>query len=358
MANSLLDQANGLFDQGVSATKSFLSDGYDLAKDTIDSLANTSAGKHDTYASHVQNILKNGLARTNRFQVIIPLPQKIVDDTAEEAQKSSELSKWFGEAIKVVKIFTGKGSAEFTRGLEIMSVQTSLPGKTLNISETKYNGDTLKSAYSILYGQHQFTFKVSRDMYEKTIIDRWMNIIVDPNTHEVGYHQTYAVDIIINQLDESDKVVKSIMLEDAWPVNVNELTLSNLEFNNTHELMVQFAYRKWKDVDIDTSGNGLLDKLSQTPLGPYLTPILSNPAVQKGLEYLEQTTGIDLEGEAVNIYNQVDKIVRETTGESINSSVTLLNGIMANLHLTEGLTNSQIAKLMELITGTISKIKE
>lgn len=310
------------------------------------------------FQEHTAHILKHGLSRTNRFRVIIQLPQKIVDNTAEEAKKSSKLAEWFGEAIKVVKIFTGNGTADFTRGLDIMCSQTALPGKMINVSETKYNGDTLKAGYSIMYGQQQFTFKVSRDMYEKNIIDSWMNLVVDPNTHEIGYHSSYATNIVIHQLNNRDQVVHSVMLEDAWPVNVNELVLSNLETNNTHELMVQFAYRKWKNVDLDTSGNGLIDKLSQTPFGPFLAPILSNPAVQKGLEYLEEQTGIDLEGEAVNIYNQVDKIVRETTGESINQTITLINGIKANLDLVENISPTQLAKLMDLIDGTIDKMKE
>lgn len=351
MLDELIDSTKGVLDDSLG----FVKEGVGLLKDGMNS---ASSGRTQGLSSHTASILKNGLSRTNRFQVIIALPQKIVEDTEKNAEKSSQLAQWFGEAVKIVKIFSGKGSADYTRGLDLMCAQTSLPGKTINVSETKYNGDTLKSGHSILYGQHQFTFKVSTDMYEKDIIDNWMNLVVDPTTHEVGYHSDYATNIIINQLNTNDKVVKSYMLEDAWPVNVNELVLSHLESNNTHELMVQFAYRRWKDLDLDSTGNGLLDKLSQTPFGPYLAPILSNPAVQKGLEYLKDSTGLDLEGEAVNIYNQVDKIVRETTGESIGNAVSLLNGIKANLDLTENISPEQIVKLSEIIDGTIGKIKE
>ena len=350
MFEDYVDTAKGVFDDSVGWVKEGIG--------VLTEGANSIPSKPPSTRAAQTNILKNGLSRTNRFQVIIELPQKIVDNTEKEAKKSSELAKWFGEAVKIVKIFTGNGAADYTRGLDIMCAQTSLPGKMINVSETRYNGDTVKAGHSILYGQHQFTFKVSTDMFEKTIIDNWMNIVVNPNTHEVGYHRDYATNIIINQLNTNDQIVKSIMLEDAWPVNVNELIVSNLEFNNTHELMVQFAYRRWKDVDLDTTGNGLLDKLSQTPFGPYLAPILSNPAVQKGLEYLKENTGLDLEGEAVNIYNQVDKIVKETTGESLGSATSLLNGIKANLGLAENISPDQIVKLSEIIDGTIGKFRE
>lgn len=313
-----------------------------------------------TLKEYTSNILQNGLARTNRFQVIIPVPTIPELTAAAEDDSDSVFGKargYIGEAMKVIRIFTGGGTAEYTRGLDLMCSQTELPGKTINTSETKYNGDVHKIGNSLMYGNQQFTFKVSRDMYEKTIIDQWMNMVVDPETHEIAYLDTYAVSINIFQLDESDQIMQAIELVDAFPVMVNPLTLSNSEHNNTHELMVQFAYRKWRNIDLSGEpGNGL-DSLMDTPLGPYLAPILTNPVVQRGLDYVKNATGIDLEGEAVNVYNQIDDIVKNTTGESINKSVGLLNQIKASLDVNDLLTRPQQEGLFDLVEGTINKLK-
>lgn len=305
--------------------------------------------------------MQNGLARTNRFQVLIPVPTAMIQPPGKEDEQPesmfSKLKGYYKEAMKVIRIFKGGGGSEFTRGLDLMCSQTELPGKTVNTSETKYNGDVHKIGNSLMYGNQQFTFKVSRDMYEKTIIDQWMNLIIDPTTHEIGYLKDYAVNINVYQLDESDAIMHAIELVDAFPVMMNPLTLSNNEHNNTHELMVQFAYRKWQNLDLTAEAGNGLDSLLDTPLGPYLAPVLSNPVVQRGLDYVKNATGLDLEGEAVNIYNQVDDIVKNTTGESINKSVGLLNGIKASLDVNDLITRPQVGQLFDLVEGTINKLK-
>lgn len=320
-----------------------------------------------SFKEYSANIMQNGLARTNRFQVLIPLPTTLLpseapaeDDGSMMCKPESTMSKlkgYFGEAVKVMRIFTGGGAAEYTRGLELMCSQTEMPGKTINTSETKYNGDVHKIGHSLMYGNHQFTFKVSQDMFEKTLIDSWMNLIINPATHEITYMKEYAVNINVFQLDQQDKIVHAVSLIDAFPVMMNPLTLSNNEHNNTHELMVQFAYRRWVNLDLDAETGSALDSLLDTPLGPYLAPILTNPVVQRGLEYVKEATGLDLEGEAMNIYNQVDDIVKNTTGESINKSVGLLNSIKTGLGVNGNISVGDQNKLFDFLEGAVNKFK-
>lgn len=314
-----------------------------------------------TFKQYTAGIIKNGLAPTNRFQVLIPVPASLLPSEKPAADGIgsglSKLQKYFGEAVKVVRIFTGGGSTEYTRGLDLMCSQTELPGKTINTSETKYNGDVYKIGQSLMYGNHQFTFKVSGDMYEKTIVDSWMNLVINPETHEVSYLSDYAVTINIFQLDQRDKIVHAVSLIDAFPVMMNPLTLSNNEHNNTHELMVQFAYRRWVNLDLSAEAGNNLGGLMDTPFGPYLAPFLSNPVVQRGLEYVKNATGLDLEGEAMNIYKQVDDIVQATTGESVNKTVGLLNTIKASVDVNDNISSTDAAKLLDLLDGTIGKLK-
>lgn len=303
-------------------------------------------------------IRKHGLARTNRFRVLIPIPQKLLADTVSKDEDKSKLAESLGNVVKVIKIFAGSSSSDIARGLDVMCNQTELPGKTINLSETKYNGDVLKSGHSIMYAQQQFTFKVSRDMHEKNIIDAWSNMIVNPETHEVGYLEDYAVSINIFQLDSQDRIVHGIKLEDAFPVLTNPLTLSNTEMNNVHELMAQFAYRRWSNIELEDIVSGTAtSSLMQTPLGPYLAPILSNPAIQRALEYVKDVSGLDLEGEAVNIYNQIDKVVSQVTGDSINKTISILIQMKSAIKHNSRITDNQIAQLIDFIDGILSRIE-
>lgn len=298
------------------------------------------------------SIMKNGLARSNRFEVIIPLPNVI--GTTNSQESGPTLVK---DVISIIGSLRGFSSSNGTRDLNTMIEQTEIPGKNLTTTDIRYNGDFYKLPYSVVYGAQQFTFRVSRDMYEKNIIDSWMNKIFDPSTHEVSYMDDYVTDITINQLDNQDNVVYSVVLKDAFPSMCNPLTLSNEEQNQFHRVAVQFMYRKWYRPDVDSSGPKGIASLSQTPLGPFVTPILSNPAVQRGLEIFERETGIDLDGEASNVYNQVDEIVKATTGRSINQSVSLIEGIKAETVLNDKINNEQKAKIIEIIDETLNGLR-
>jgi hypothetical protein len=308
-----------------------------------------------SYKEFQSHILKHGVSRTNRFRVLIPLPSGLTNQISQDKDKS-KLAELFGDVVKIIKVFTGPSTTEVTRGLDLMCTQTELPGKTINVSEAKYNGDVYKVGHSIMYAQQQFVFKVSSDMHEKNLIDSWQSLIINPHSHEVAYFNEYSTDITIFQLNQNDEVVHAVKLEGAFPVMFNPLTLSNNEMNNAHELMVQFAYTKWTNLELDPAQADDVSSLSQTPLGPYIAPILSNPVVQRALDYVESTTGLDLEGEAVNIYNQIDGIVRETTGESINKTVGLLNSMKASISINDKITNNQAAELIDIVDGTLSKL--
>lgn len=308
------------------------------------------------FQEHIGYLLKYGVARSNRFQVLIPLPNKLLDRISNVDQfKTSSLLG--GDVISLISSFVGGSSNDVTRGLNLMVEQTEMPGKNLTTSDIKYNGDFYRHAYAIVYGMLPFTFKVSRDMYEKNIIDEWMNLIVDPRTHEVQYMDDYVVDITINQLDEQDNVVYSVLLKDAFPTTCNPLTNSNEEMNVVHKLMCMFSYRRWERIGERENQKGPYASLSQTVFGPILAPILSNPAVQKALDIFENVTGVDLEGEAVNIYNQVENIVRATTGSSVNTSVGVLQEIKARTENNQKIEPLQKAKVLEVIENAIGALQ-
>ena len=298
-------------------------------------------------------ISKYGLARTNRFQVTIPLPNSVLSEL-DSKQTNASILNVTSNVVTTIQYFKGNGSYDAARGLDLVCTQTELPGKTINISETKYNGDVFKMGNAIQYGQQQFVFKVTSDFYEKIIMDLWMDKIIDPITHEIQYLEDYSVPITITQLDMQDRGVFSVIIDDAFPVFLNPMTLSNNEHNNTHELMVQFAYRRW--LPLNTKQQNGITNLSQSPLGPYLSPVLSNPAVQRGLEVIKDKTGLDISGEAANIYNQVDNVVKSTTGTSIGKTSSLLNNIKATIATNGKISSNQQSEIISYVDNLLGNL--
>lgn len=342
-----------------------------------------------TFQEHIQYILKHSLARTNRFQVIIPLPTALNKITNNVSQ--DKISSLYGnDVIKRVNSYSGSGATEVTRGLEIMVNQTEIPGKTLTTSEVKYNGEMYRLPYSAIYETHQFLFKCSSDLYEKNIIDTWMNSIFNPFTYTIGYLDDYSVNITINQLNERDEIVYSSVLVDAFPIMCAPISVSNDDRDTYAQLQTSWSYKKWFRVEENinigstsstldpvpegnspriipskyqapvlqqTTNNYGVNSLSQTPFGPLVAPLLSNPAVQEALDILEDTTGLDLDGEAANIYNQIDLVVKNTTGGSINRTATLIEGMKAQIGLSGSISDTQTASLIGRIDEVLSKLR-
>lgn len=312
-----------------------------------------------TLLESVKHVTKYGLARTNRFNVVISLPlqlQSLLNEKQGEDQDGGNFLKpLIGEfGIDLVKSYMGSG-VEVVRGLDIMCQTAEFPGKSFSTSETKYNSDYLNIPYGITYAPIEVSFVVSRDFLEKNILDEWQNLIINPLTHDVGYFEEFvAPSIEISQLNEQDRVTHKVIIKDAFPSEISSLPLSNEDGDNYHRVTVTFVYRTWQNSDVEQP-SGVVS-LSETPLGPMVTPILGNPAVQKAVGFVEEQTGLDLEGEAVNIYNQVDGLVRNTTGQSTNKTVGLLNGIKAQTEVNQFISDEQKAKVFELIDGTIGRL--
>lgn len=298
------------------------------------------------------HVSKYGLARSNRFQIIIPLPVKLQERLGE---KKSESSGVFS-VIRNVSAFLGS-SVEITRGLEIMTESTEFPGRNLTTTDVRYNGDIFRLPYAVLYNTQPITFRCSQDMHEKNIIDEWMEMIFDPKEHTVDYHDNVVTDITINQLDTNNRVTHSIILKDAMPTVCNPVSLSNEDLNTFSRISAQFVFRKYlRSEDIESGGLGV-GSLTQTPLGPAITPILSSPVVQKGLEIIETNTGLDLDGEAVKVYNRIDAIMRNTTGSSTNQSASLYESMKASVDSNNKINSQDKATLISILDNLINTMR-
>lgn len=286
-----------------------------------------------TLEQHIAYLKTHGMARTNRFMVIIPLPSGLTLPARKTSGVSgSELDQILTTIDKESRSDGISSNVHGTRSLELKVSQTNFPMKTINLSETKYNGDIHKMGSTIMYGAQQFVFEVSEDMYEKNIIDAWMSLIVNPNTFENAYYKDYVTDIVVHQLDMKDRPTHTIVLQDAFPMTCNELTLSNKEMNNTHELMTMFSFRRWYSASSDSANtvinNSIVSLLTDSEvLQPFFEEHQIDPRLLGGIEIIDILKGIDLEHEAREVVKQLENVVYSITKDTINYGVDILNDI-------------------------------
>lgn len=158
-----------------------------------------------------------GLARTNRFEVIITPPP-------------------------------GLNSGSVTELVSMYVEQASLPLLNIFTKSFKIFGPSYQRPLSSEYGGEglPITFHVDREMTVRKFFEDWMHLIVRPEVFTVAYQEDYITDIIIRQLDEQENITHEITLYEAFPRNMNLMDLNNSASNQTHRLNVLFAYRYWK----------------------------------------------------------------------------------------------------------------
>lgn len=312
-------------------------------------MSNTNA-----HQEHMYHVIKYGIARSNRFNVMIPLP-KAIQGNDTSSSKSSLFSVFGVDVLDKVTSILSNRKGEEVRGLAMTCEQTEMPGKSFTTSDVKYSGEYFRVPYNNVFGLHSFTFHVSGDLYEKAIIDTWMSNIINEKTQEIEYYDNYVSDITISTLDTQGKETYSVVLKDAYPVFCNPVTMSHNESDSGCILIVQFSYKRWEP--LTTTASSGVSTLAETPLGKFLTPVLANPIVKEATNVLKNN-GIDLEGDAVQYYNMADKLLKNTTNSNINKTVSLLNGMQTNVKTNNKISASQTASVISMLRSAVGSLSK
>lgn len=165
----------------------------------------------------VSEVSKTGLARQNRFEILIP-------------------------------------NMENEKLISLLCQGASIPGASILIKKQNIFGPSHLRPANINYGENvSFSFLCDKDMEVKKMFDTWMHRVINPSSFTVNYKDDYCRDIIINQLDEKEEITYSIKLIDAFPASLGALSLNQAALDRFHILPVTFAYRYWETLDISNS---------------------------------------------------------------------------------------------------------
>jgi hypothetical protein len=168
------------------------------------------------------------LARTNRFDVEIPIPLTLIPYISS------------------------------AKNLKYRCENAQLPGRTFATTEQKTYGPIEKYPYLTTYNDLDLTFIVDDDMNQKIFFDAWMNFINPLYNNNMRYKGDYSTTIVVNQYDVTGEKTYSIDLLDAYPISMNQMDL-NWNDDGYHKLSVTFAYTYWKNNSLQAIGMELVD---------------------------------------------------------------------------------------------------
>jgi hypothetical protein len=182
------------------------------------------AQSYNKTSNFVSEVLSRGIAKPNRYEVSIDTPVCISNPNL----------------TRLVNLFCDQALLPLTR--VITSRQQIFGPPSYFPVGIDYGGDNLN-----------LQFLVDRNMQVKQFFDSWVNGIINRDTYTANYRRNYATKIRIDQLDESDKIMYRVELEDAYPVVISPLTLDSGLNNTVHKLSVTFTYRRWKQISVPDS---------------------------------------------------------------------------------------------------------
>lgn len=161
---------------------------------------------------------RNGLARTNLFQVDLPLSVIAGGDPLAENNKQY---------------------------LDVMCSVTQLPGRQITTNERMIGVKSEKMPYGFLKDDVSLTFLDNNDYSIRRYFESWQNQVLNQNSFEIKYKNEYSADVYIKQLDHQGNVVYSVTLQEAFPTTLNSIELNN-NANGLVEINVQLSYSNWR----------------------------------------------------------------------------------------------------------------
>ena len=184
---------------------------------------------------------RSGLAPANRFAIFMSPPSQTLLNLDLQNVASNLLSGNFGTGQLV----------NDPRDIAILCESCSLPGRqiqTLDHQNRNYR-QSVKEPQGYFNEDVSFVFHLTNDYHMKKVFDRWLDLIINPETYQVAYKNEFVSDVTIQQLNQQNVPVYGVKLKNAFPVTMNAIELNNSS-TETQKLNVTLTYE-----DYETEGS-------------------------------------------------------------------------------------------------------
>ena len=209
-----------------------------------------------------------GYARPNRFAIRLFPPTSLLQEIKLQNATTNrdgrvldnEMYNGDGQVQSYASGVLRKLTQTYGRQVNIHCDSVSLPGRDLTQQEVQYGTDVKRNMVQAhtYEGNITATFYADKYMRERTFMEAWQNICVDPVRHEAGYYDDYVGKMHIYQLAADSEIGRdmpsyAIEAMDVYPatIGVQELSYSA---EGIAKVTVQFAYKSWRNMGTETQG--------------------------------------------------------------------------------------------------------
>ena len=188
-----------------------------------------------------------GMARPNRFYVIINPPQKLV---TTPGGPPSQLSQNTNNDLS---------SAAMRENMQMMCNKITMPSRDINTAPHKTYGPKREMPYAYSFsGEIELTFFGDKFLRQRMFWENWQKTIFDGETHDMRYYDDYVGSIDIFQLgqfdakaDDDARVTYAVRLFEVYPQTISPIEYTYGNNNTIVEVPVTLNFRNWVNLTID-----------------------------------------------------------------------------------------------------------
>lgn len=152
---------------------------------------------------------------------------------------------------------------------------TRLPGRQILTNQREIGIMKQAMAYGYAVETVGLSFHVLNDYKTKKYFDLWQNLVVDQNSQQISYSNQYRKPVKIYQLQKGkafnpggrsfnpfdtnpfginidiltkDKIIYGVELEEAFPITMNGIDLTDASVDQTVEISIDLSYKNWKRI--------------------------------------------------------------------------------------------------------------
>ncbi len=203
-----------------------------------------------------------GMARPNRFLVIINPPEKLQmspggpPSQLQRQESPNELT-----------------SASMKENIGMMCNKVTMPSRDVNTTPHTMYGPKREMPYAYSFsGELVMTFYGDKFLRQRMFFENWQKQIFNLETHDMNYYDNYVGSIDIMQLgqyaaDENDsaRVTYAVRLYECYPQLISGIDYSYDANDKIVEVPVTMNFRTWKNLTLDqingaTIGQAVGDK--------------------------------------------------------------------------------------------------
>ena len=189
-----------------------------------------------------------GMARPNRFLVIINPPQKL---QITPGGPPSQLGR--NESNNELS------SAAVRENMQMMCNKITMPSRDVNTQPVITYGPKREMPYAYSFsGEIEATFFGDKFLRQRLFWENWQKQIFNNETHDMKYYDEYVGSIDILQLgqfdakgDDDARVTYAVRLFEVYPQTISPIEYAYGQNNAIVEVPVTLNFRTWKNLTID-----------------------------------------------------------------------------------------------------------